>query len=58
MDTRYRFVEQLQKEGLVKVKFVPSAQNMADGNTKNVTGDILESHSKEYLAEKSEISQE
>ena len=55
MDTRYRYVEQLQADGLVKVKFVSTLQNLADGNTKNVPGEILERHSKEYLVEKDEV---
>ena len=54
MDTRYRFVEQLQKDGLIKLKFVPSAKNMADGATKNVSADIYEEHSKVYLGTVSE----
>ncbi len=44
MDTRCRFVEELQKNQLIKAKFVPSSENLADGATKNVNGDILESH--------------
>ena len=55
MDTRYRFVEQLQKDGLVKVMFVPTANNLADGATKNVTGEIQDGHKGSYLVEKSEV---
>ena len=56
MDTRFRFTEQLQTDGLIKIKFVPTAKNLADGNTKNVSGDILDSHIDEYLVEKNEVS--
>ena len=55
MDTRYRHVEQLQNEGLIKIKFVPSAKNLVDGATKNVSGDILESHVGEYLVDKDKV---
>ncbi len=55
MDTRYRFVEELQRDELIKVKFVPSSKNLADGATKNVSGDILESHMDDYLVEKDKV---
>ncbi len=55
MDTRYRYVEQLQKDGLIKIKFVPTLKNLVDGNTKNVKVDIHEAHTKEYMADKHEV---
>jgi len=56
MDVRYRFVEQLQNDGLIKIKFVPTIKNLADGNTKNVSGNILESHADAYLVEKNAVT--
>ena len=55
MDTRYRFVEQLQKDDLISVKFVPTAKNLSDGNTKNVTGEIQDAHKGTHLVEKSDV---
>ncbi len=52
MDTRYRFVEQLQDEGLIKVGFVRSEKNCSDLNTKNVSREILESHQPMIMADK------
>ena len=55
MDTRYRFVEQLQKDDLIKVKFVPTKLNLADGATKNVTGEIQDGHMGSYLVDKKDV---
>ena len=55
MDTRFRYVTQLQDEGLIKIMFVPTAKNLADGCTKNVSKEIQEEHTKEYLVEKDEV---
>ena len=53
MDTRWHFVNNLQNDDkLIKVEFTPSASNLADGVTKNVTGEIYQSHLDSYAAEK------
>ena len=52
MDTRYRYVEAMQKDGLIKLEFVPTKENVSDVATKNVTGEIMERHNKTYLCEK------
>ena len=57
MDVRYRFVEGMQNDGLVKVIFVPTARNLADGNTKNIPGMILEAHQPEFLMEKGDLEE-
>jgi hypothetical protein len=57
MDMRYRFIEQLQSDGLIKVKFVPTNNNIADVATKNVSGDTLEAHVEKYLVDKEEVEQ-
>ena len=44
MDTRYHFVNDMQKEGLIDVSFVPTKKNVADVATKNVTAEVMESH--------------
>ncbi len=57
MDTRYRHIEQLQNDGLIKVKFIPTLKNLADGATKNVSGEILESHINHYLGDKEGVDE-
>jgi hypothetical protein len=45
MDTRWWYVNQLQEEeGLIKVQFVRTAQNVSDVGTKNVTVDVYKTH--------------
>ena len=48
-------MEQLQKDDLIRVKFVPTLENLADGATKNVTGDIQDGHSGSYLVDKKDV---
>lgn len=57
MDTRYRFIEQLQEDGLIKLKFVPTKENIADVATKNVSADIMDAHINKYLVHKDEIEE-
>ena len=52
---RWRYVEQLQKDALILVEFIPSAGNISDVATKNVTGEIMETHNKSYLSEKQDL---
>jgi hypothetical protein len=44
MDTRWHFVREHQEKGLIKIIFVPSAGNISDILTKNVTGEVYETH--------------
>ena len=55
MDTRYHFVNDYQSDGLIKLMFVPSAQNISDLATKNVSGEILEAHGPSFLLEKKDL---
>ena len=52
MDTRYHFVNDMQKEGLIDVNFVPTKKNVADVATKNVTAEVMESHNDLITAER------
>ena len=51
MDTRFRYVESLQDDGLIKVNFVRTEKNKADVETKNVSGDILDTHMEDCIAD-------
>ena len=44
MDTRYHYVNDLQDDGMIKVKFVRSEENVSDVATKNVTSDVMRRH--------------
>jgi hypothetical protein len=48
-------VQEYVEEGYIRIISVPSEENLADGFTKNVTGDIYDAHVKEYMAEKKEL---
>jgi hypothetical protein len=55
MDTRYFFVKEMQNDGLIKVDFVQSEENVSDIATKNVSGEIHESNLGKYMATKGSI---
>ena len=52
---RHRFVVDLVEEGLIEVIFVRSENNLADGQTKNVTSDICDVHTRTYLIDRKDI---
>jgi hypothetical protein len=52
MDTRYHYVNELQDNGLIKVKFVRSEDNVADVATKNVSGDVMDRHQDRITGER------
>lgn len=54
MDTQWHYVNQLQEQGLIKISFVKSAENISDLGTKNVSKEVYQSHEKEFLIEKLE----
>ena len=55
MDTRYHYVNDIQDDGVIKVEFVRSEENLGDGFTKNVSGDIYGRHVGTYMSNKDEI---
>ena len=55
MDTRYRYVNELQDDGLIKLEFVRSAQNISDIATKNVTGEIRDAHVGKLVVDKADV---
>ena len=52
MDTRWHFVNNMQDEGLIKINFVCSEENVSDIGTKNVTTETHETHTKKLLGER------
>ena len=55
VDTRWWFVNQLQDEGLVKVSFARTNDNVSDVGTKNVNKETYEEHAPKLLLYKNEI---
>ena len=52
VDARWWFVNDLQDQGLIKVEFVSTHDNIADIGTKNVQGDVLDTHSSRLMIER------
>jgi len=50
VDTRLRFVNEYQNDGIIKVDFVKTKENQADIYTKNVQGEILDHHKGKILS--------
>ena len=52
MDVKWRFLNTMSDDGMVELQFVRSEDQWADMKTKNVSGDIYERHSPEFVTEK------
>jgi hypothetical protein len=55
IDTRWHFVRELVEGKVVEIIFVKSAENTSDGFTKNISGDLFEAHSGDYVWDKSDV---
>ena len=49
IDIRTHFVREYVEDGTVKIVFVRSKDNLADGFTKNVDGETFETHTGKYM---------
>jgi hypothetical protein len=52
VDIRYHFVREFVEEGFLKIIFVKSTENLADGFTKNVNHETYSRHIESYVSEK------
>jgi hypothetical protein len=52
IDVKYHYVRQYVENGEVKIIFVRTAENDADGFTKNVSGELYHKHRAKYMAER------
>ena len=57
MDTRYWFVRDMQDQGLIKVEFVRTKDNLSDIGTKNVNKEVYDKISP-VLLEREPLSRE
>ena len=55
IDIRWHFTRNLVKDQVIEIIFCKSAENKADGYTKNVSSDIYEAHSPDFVMDKSEV---
>ena len=59
VDARHWWITDAQEQGLVKVNFVSTVDNVADVGTKNVNGDTLDRHLPKLLTERpQEVNQD
>ena len=55
VDTRWHFVRELSEDKFISVIFVPTAENWADGFTKNIASETLRSHEGKYVVDRAEL---
>ncbi len=55
VDIRYHYVREYIEDDFIKIVFVRTKDNLSDEMTKNVTGEIYNSHVSEYMAEREAI---
>jgi hypothetical protein len=55
VDVKYHFVREYVEDGFIKIIFVRSEHIVSDGFTKNVTGDIYNAHTADYMAQREAI---
>ena len=55
IDTRWHFVRELVDDGKIEIVFVRSGENTADGFTKNIKGEINESHVGDYVWDRADV---
>ena len=55
VDTRWHFVRELSEDKFISVIFVPTAENWADGFTKNIASETLRSHEGKYVVDCTEL---
>jgi hypothetical protein len=49
MDTCWWCVNDLQSQGLIKINFIPTKENVSDLGTKNVTKEVYQEHQGRFL---------
>ena len=57
VDIRYAYVREFVQDGFLKILFVKTENNLSDGFTKNVTGNIQEKHGESYIVHQNDINQ-
>ena len=55
VNIRYHFVREFVEDGIIKIIFIKSAENKADGFTKNVSGGVYENHHGDFIAMKMQM---
>jgi hypothetical protein len=55
VDTRYHFVREFIEGGFIKIEFVRSVENDSDVFTKNVSQELCEKHTKNFLVDSADL---
>ena len=55
VDTRWHYIKDFNGT-LIQIEFVKSGDNVSDGFTKNVSGDIYERHAPTYIADRESVA--
>jgi hypothetical protein len=45
-------VHEYVEDGFIRIVFVRTANNVSDSFTKNMTGDVFDTHTKEFVADR------
>jgi hypothetical protein len=56
VDARYHFVREFVEEGFLKIVFVKTIHNKSDMFTKNVSGEIYQSHMGNYILKRDDVA--
>ena len=58
VDCQTKFVREFVHEGILKIIFVKSEDNLADGSTKNISNEAYWKHTKAYMSELKELDED
>ena len=58
IDTRTKFLTEYIEDGVIKIVFVKSEDNLSDSLTKNVSGEIYNNHLGAYVGDKKSTVQD
>ena len=58
VDIRYHYVREFIQDGFLEVKFVKTTENVSDGFTKNLNGELYDKHKKSFIQDKETLNEE
>jgi len=58
VDIRYHYVREFIQDGFLEVKFVKTTENVSDGFTKNLNGELYDKHKEKFIQDKRTLNEE
>ena len=58
IDIKARWITEQVEDGFVKIIYVKTKENLLDGYTKNVTTDVYDAHTPQYMGPKGEDAED